>query len=39
VQRDAELLEVVGALGAAGGLARRLHRGQQQGDQHPDDGR
>ncbi len=32
-----ELLEVVGALGAAGGLPRRLDRGQQQGDQHCDD--
>ena len=35
---QAELLEVVGALGAAGGLAGRLHGRQQQRDQHGDDG-
>ncbi len=34
---QAELLEVVGALGAAGGLAGALHGRQQQGDQHGDD--
>jgi hypothetical protein len=38
VHRHAELLEVVAALTAAGGLAGRLDRRQQQGDQHPDDG-
>ena len=32
-----ELLEVVGALGPAGRLARGLHGGQEQGDQHRDD--
>src|SRR5204863_2455519 len=36
--RDPELLEVVDALGAAGGLARRLHGRHQQRDQHGDDG-
>ena len=35
---QAELLQVVGALNPAGGLARRLHGGQQQRDQHGDDG-
>src|SRR5438093_1107126 len=34
VQRQAELLEVVGALAAAGRLASRLHRRQQERDQH-----
>ena len=34
---QADLLEVVDALGAAGGLAGRLHRRQQQADQHGDD--
>src|SRR5262249_61357237 len=38
VQRQADLLEVVGALGAPGGLARRLGGGQQKGDQDRDDG-
>ena len=38
VQRQAELLEVVDALGPAGGLARRLDRGQEQADQDGDDG-
>ena len=33
-----DLLEVVGALDTAGGLARRLHRGQEQRNQHGDDG-
>ena len=37
VQRQADLLQVVDALGAAGGLAGRLHGGQQQADQDPDD--
>ena len=32
-----QLLEIVGALGAAGGFARTLHGRQQQGDQHRDD--
>ena len=35
---QADLLEVVDALDAAGRLAGRLHGGQQQGDQHGDDG-
>ena len=35
---QADLLEVVGALGPAGRLTRRLHRGQQQRDQDRDDG-
>ena len=38
VQGDADLLEVVGALGPAGRLAGRLDGRQQQGDQHADDG-
>ena len=37
VQGDAELLQVVDALRAAGRLARRLHGRQQQGDQDGDD--
>jgi hypothetical protein len=37
VDRQPELLEVVGALGAPGGLAGRLDRGQEQGDQDGDD--
>ena len=37
VQGEADLLEVVDALGTPGRLARRLHGGQQQGDQHGDD--
>ena len=37
VQGQADLLEVVDALDAAGGLARRLHGGQQQRDQDRDD--
>ena len=37
VERDPDLLQVVDALGAAGGLAGGLHRGQQQGDQDRDD--
>ena len=36
-QRQAELLEVVRALGTPRGLARRLDRGKEQGDQHGDD--
>ena len=35
---QADLLEVVGALGLAGRLAGRLHCGQEQGDQQADDG-
>ena len=38
VDRDADLLEVVDALRAAGGLSRRLHRGEQERDQDRDDG-
>ena len=38
MQSQADLLQVVDALGAAGGLAGRLHGGQQQGDQDRDDG-
>ena len=34
---QADLLEVVDALGAAGGLAGRLHGGEQQGDENSDD--
>jgi hypothetical protein len=37
VQRDAELLEVVGALHPSGRLSRGLHRGQKQGDEESDD--
>jgi len=33
VQRQADLLEVVGALGAGAGVAHFLHRWQQQPDQ------
>ena len=38
MHRQAELLEVVGALRPAGRLASRLDRGKQQRDQHRDDG-
>src|SRR5262249_48950532 len=38
VDRQTELLEVVGALDSPRGLAGRLDRGQEQGDQHGDDG-
>ena len=38
VQRQPDLLQVVGALGTSSRLARRLHRGQQERDQHRDDG-
>src|SRR5205823_813451 len=38
VDRQGELLEVVGALDASGGLPRRLDRRQQQGDQYRNDG-
>ena len=37
VQPEAELLEVVGALGPGGGLADLLHRRQQQADQDRND--
>ena len=37
VQGDAELLEVILALRARGGLAHPLHRGHQQPDQYRDD--
>jgi len=37
VRRQHDLLEVVGALHPAGGLPRRLDRGQQQGDQDRED--
>ena len=33
VQRQAQLFQVIGALRTAGGLARRLHCRQQQGNQ------
>ena len=36
--REAELLEVVDALAPPGRLARRLHGGEEQGDQDRDDG-
>ena len=39
VHRQADLLEVVDALGAAGGLAGRLHGREQQRDQHAAGGR
>jgi hypothetical protein len=35
---DADLLEVVCALGAAGGLARGLNGGEEEADQDSDDG-
>src|SRR5262245_44340842 len=38
VSGHAHLLEVVGALDAAGGLAHLLHRGQEQADEDGDDG-
>jgi hypothetical protein len=38
VDRDADLLQVVDALGTSGGFSRRLHGGQQKGDQNRDDG-
>ena len=38
LQRQANLLQVVAALHAAGRLAGRLHGRQQQRDQHADDG-
>ncbi len=38
VQRQADLLEVVDALAACGGLAHLLYRRQQEADQHADDG-
>jgi hypothetical protein len=37
VHRQADLLQVVGALGAPGGLAGTLHGRQEQGDEHADD--
>ena len=37
VQPEPHLLEIVAALHPARGLASRLHRGQQQRDQNPDD--
>ena len=37
LQGQAELLEVVGALGAAGGFARGLNGGKEEGDQEGDD--
>jgi hypothetical protein len=37
VQCQADLLQVVDALASPGCLARRLHGGQEQGDQHRDD--
>ena len=38
MQGEADLLEVVDALRPAGGLAGRLHGGQQQGDEDRNDG-
>ncbi len=38
VDAEAQLLEVVGALGAASGLAGRLHRRQEQSDEDRDNG-
>src|SRR5262249_32890401 len=38
VDGQADLLEVVGALQACGGLADLLHRGEQQADEDRDDG-
>src|SRR5262249_28772820 len=38
LQGDADLLEVVGTLGAVGGLPHFLHGREQQADQHGDDG-
>jgi hypothetical protein len=38
VKRDSDLFEVVAALGATGGLTRRLDGRQEQGDQNGDDG-
>ena len=38
VQGQADLLEVALAAGAVGRLAHLLHRGQEQSDQHGDDG-
>ena len=37
MQGQADLLEIVGAPGAAGRLACRLHRGEQERDQDGDD--
>ena len=38
MHRQADLFEVVDALGAPGRLAGRLYRWQQEGNQDPDDG-
>ena len=38
LQREADLFQIVGALRTSSRLARRLHRRQEQGNQHPDDG-
>jgi hypothetical protein len=38
VAGQADLFQVVGALGTTGRLARRLHGREQQGDQYGDDG-
>ena len=38
VNAQADLLQVVGAIDAAGRFAHLLHRRQQQADQHGDDG-
>ena len=32
-----QLLQIIGALGASGGLSGTLHGRQQQGDEHADD--
>src|SRR5262249_7168926 len=38
VERQADLLEIVGTLRPGSGLAHLLHRGHEQGDQDGDDG-
>ena len=37
MRRQADLLEVVGALRPAGGFAGRLHGGKEEADERPDD--
>ena len=38
LRRNRELVQIITALQAASGFARRLHGGQQQCDNYPDDG-
>jgi hypothetical protein len=38
MDRQADLFHVVGAGAAAGGFAGRLHGGEEEADQYPDDG-